>query len=148
MPALFVPIFNIYKLHFINKFVVFLRLKILSNYTMKSIYPVLLAALLFNCTSKENDALRYEKETHLKNIKQLTFGGDNAEAYWSYDNTKLVFQANNPEWETECDQIFYMDDEENTTNLKGERVYGREVIYSFLYILQKFTLFFFLYSLS
>ena len=80
---------------------------------MKSIYPVLLAALLFNCTSKENDALRYEKETHLKNIKQLTFGGDNAEAYWSYDNTKLVFQANNPEWETECDQIFYMDAEEN-----------------------------------
>ena len=92
---------------------VFLRLKILSNYTMKFIYPILLTALLFNCTSKENDALKYEKETHLKNIKQLTFGGDNAEAYWSYDNTKLVFQANNPEWDTECDQIFYMDAEEN-----------------------------------
>ena len=30
---------------------------------------------------------------------------------------------------------YYMDDEENTTNLKGERVYGREVIYSFLAII-------------
>ena len=29
----------------------------------------------------------------------------------------------------------YMDDEENTTNLKGERVYGREVIYSFIVII-------------
>ena len=30
---------------------------------------------------------------------------------------------------------YYMDDEENTTNSKGERVYGREVIYSFLAII-------------
>lgn len=88
-------------------------LKFLSNYTMKFIYPVLFTLFLLNCTSEKNDALRYEKETHLKNIEQLTFGGDNAEAYWSYDNTKLVFQANNSEWDTECDQIFYMDAEEN-----------------------------------
>ena len=86
---------------------------------MKFIYPVLLTLLLLNCTSEKNDALRYEKETHLKNIKQLTFGGDNAEAYWSYDNTKLVFQANNPEWDTECDQIFYMDAEENESGFEA-----------------------------
>ena len=36
----------------------------------------------------------YPQEKHLKNIKQLTFGGDNAEAYWSFDSKKIVFQAN------------------------------------------------------
>jgi len=50
----------------------------------------------------------YPQEKHLKNIKQLTFGGDNAEAYWSFDGKKLVFQATNPAWDLECDQIFIM----------------------------------------
>lgn len=57
------------------------------------------------------DTLRYEQEIHLKNVRQLTFGGDNAEAYWSFDGGKLVFQATNPAWEVPCDQIFIMDDE-------------------------------------
>ena len=48
-------------------------------------------------------------EKHLKNLKQLTFGGDNAEAYWSYDNKKLTFQSNNKAWGVKCDQIFDMD---------------------------------------
>ncbi len=54
------------------------------------------------------DTLSYDGEEHLKNIRQLTFGGDNAEAYFSYDNSKLVFQATNPKWGVECDQIYYM----------------------------------------
>ncbi len=54
------------------------------------------------------DSLRYEGETHISNIRQLTFGGDNAEAYFSFDDSKLVFQASNSEWGAECDQIFYM----------------------------------------
>ena len=54
------------------------------------------------------DSLLYPQEKHLKNIKQLTFGGDNAEAYWSFDNQNLVFQATNEEWGTECDQIYIM----------------------------------------
>ena len=56
-----------------------------------------------------NDSLRYPQEIHLKNVRQLTFGGDNAEAYWSFDNEMLVFQANNPAWDVECDQIFLLD---------------------------------------
>jgi len=56
-----------------------------------------------------NSALRYEDEKHLTNIKQLSFGGDNAEAYFSFDNSMLVFQANNPDWNTNCDQIFLTD---------------------------------------
>lgn len=43
----------------------------------------------------------------LKNVKQLTFGGNNAEAYWSFDDSKLVFQSDYADWGNECDQIFY-----------------------------------------
>ncbi len=53
--------------------------------------------------------LHYEEEKHLVNIKQLTFGGDNAEAYFSFNNEKLVFQSNNEAWGLECDQIFVFD---------------------------------------
>ncbi len=54
------------------------------------------------------DQIHYSQEKHLKNIKQLTFGGDNAEAYWSFDGKSIVFQSNNKEWGLECDQIFTM----------------------------------------
>ncbi len=47
-----------------------------------------------------------QTEKHLKNIKQLTYGGDNAEAYFSYDDKFLSFQGNNPKWGLQCDQIF------------------------------------------
>lgn len=50
--------------------------------------------------------LAYEQETHLKNLKQLTSGGDNAEAYWSFANDKLIFQRTNPDEDLDCDQIF------------------------------------------
>jgi len=55
-------------------------------------------------------------EKHLKNIRQLTFGGDNAEAYWSPDSKFLTFQSNNPKWGLECDQIFSMNIEEAANN--------------------------------
>ncbi|MCI0532338.1 MAG: hypothetical protein L0Y74_10410, partial [candidate division Zixibacteria bacterium] len=32
-------------------------------------------------------------EPHLKNIRQLTFGGENAEAYFSSDGRRLIFQS-------------------------------------------------------
>lgn len=47
-------------------------------------------------------------EKHLKNIRQLTFGGDNAEAYWSPDGKWLTFQSNYSKWGLQCDQIFTM----------------------------------------
>ena len=47
-----------------------------------------------------------EKETHLKNVHQLTYGGDNAEAYFSFNNRNVVFQSNNEKWGVHCDQIF------------------------------------------
>lgn len=45
-------------------------------------------------------------ESHLANIRQLTFGGENAEAYWNTDCTKLTWQAKVPGYPD--DQIFEM----------------------------------------
>ena len=57
----------------------------------------------------EADSLRFAGEVHLRNIRQLTFGGNNAEAYWSEDGTELVFQSEWSELTTQgCDQIFVM----------------------------------------
>ncbi|GAB1403876.1 hypothetical protein MASR1M74_10540 [Lentimicrobium sp.] len=51
--------------------------------------------------------IHYPQEKHLKNIRQLTFGGDHAEAYFSSDNSMIVFQAKNQSWNAPCDQIYY-----------------------------------------
>lgn len=45
-------------------------------------------------------------EKHLKNMVQLTFGGDNAEAYFSPNGKKICFQSNNKAWGLQCDQIY------------------------------------------
>ena len=56
-----------------------------------------------------SDSLRFPGEVHLRNVRQLTFGGNNAEAYWSPDGERLVFQSDwgaiNPQG---CDQQFVM----------------------------------------
>jgi Tol biopolymer transport system component len=43
---------------------------------------------------------------HFKKITQLTFGGDNAEAYWSYDGKMVVFQRTSVKDGVPCDQIY------------------------------------------
>jgi Tol biopolymer transport system component len=43
---------------------------------------------------------------HLVNLQQLTHGGQNAEAYWSPDGKRLIFQSTRDK--LECDQIFIM----------------------------------------
>ena len=54
------------------------------------------------------------QEKHLRNITQLTFGGQNAEAYFSGDGKKLIFQSTREPYQ--CDQIF-------TMNLDGSDVH-------------------------
>ena len=44
------------------------------------------------------------EEAHLANLRQLTFGGENAEAYWSWASDALTLQARPPE--AGCDRIF------------------------------------------
>lgn len=52
-------------------------------------------------------------ERHLKNIRQLTFGGENAEAYFSADGKQIIFQSTREPYK--CDQIF-------TMNLDGSKL--------------------------
>jgi TolB protein len=52
------------------------------------------------------DTLHYPEEKHFKNIRQLTFGGDNAEAYFSFDGKWIIFQRTNIKDGVACDQIF------------------------------------------
>lgn len=62
-------------------------------------------------------------EKHFKNLRMLTNGGDNAEAYWSFDDSKLVMQVTNPAWDLECDQIFFFDVEnDDIINTKPKMV--------------------------
>ncbi len=53
------------------------------------------------------DPLLFEGEKHFKNIRQLTFGGDNAEAYFSADGKAVSFQRTSSKDGIPCDQIFY-----------------------------------------
>jgi Tol biopolymer transport system component len=48
-----------------------------------------------------------EDPAHLANLKQLTAGGQNAEAYWAPDGKRIIFQSTRDK--LECDQIFIMD---------------------------------------
>lgn len=68
----------------------------------------------------EEGSLAAPGETYFRNLRQLTFGGQNAEAYWAFDGSALVYQAR-----TEgmgCDQIFLLDLEsmESTLVSTGE----------------------------
>ena len=68
---------------------------------MKTIALVLLIAV---CAGAQD--LRTPPEKHLRNVRQLTFGGENAEAYFSSDGKQLIFQSQRDK--LKCDQIFIM----------------------------------------
>jgi TolB protein len=46
-------------------------------------------------------------ENHFQNLRQLTFGGENAEGYFSFDEKRLIFQSTRDSFK--CDQMFVMD---------------------------------------
>ena len=56
-----------------------------------------------------------ETESHLRDVRQLTFDGENAEAYFSFDGTSLVYQRKPPEGG--CDQIYSLDLATSETSL-------------------------------
>lgn len=51
-----------------------------------------------------------EDEVHLGDVKQITFGGENAEAYWSWGGDQLILQARGglAGEGQQCDRIFRM----------------------------------------
>ena len=63
--------------------------------------------------SSQTPDLALPQEKHLRNVKQLTFGGENAEAYFSPDGQKLIFQSTRDG--RQCDQIY-------TMNIDGSEV--------------------------
>src|SRR4026207_1633200 len=70
--------------------------------------PILAVAVLFSgslATTQDNQ-LVLPNEKHLRNLKQLTFGGENAEAYFSSDGKQLIFQSTRDGHG--CDQIYTM----------------------------------------
>ncbi len=92
---------------------------ILSGFLFAACEPASPPAETYN---PADDVLRFDGETHLRNIRQLTFGGNNAEAYWSSDGSQLVFQSDWSEINNQgCDQIFVMN--ANGTALEGENKY-------------------------
>ena len=46
------------------------------------------------------------REPHLQNLRMLTDGGENAEAYFSFDGRKIIFQSARDSGS--CDQIYTM----------------------------------------
>jgi len=78
-----------------------------ANLTPMKKYICILVALFFGLSvMAQVDTVQFEGETHFKNVQQLTFGGDNAEAYWSFDSKRIIFQKTNPKEGIVCDQIF------------------------------------------
>ena len=60
----------------------------------------------FSLVTAQENSPAVAGEKHLRNIKQLTFGGENAEAYFSFDGKKLIFQSKRDG--RGCDQIYRM----------------------------------------
>ena len=95
---------------------------------MRILYIAVLSIVVFSCkndtqkttvtektaeeTTASKNPLIYPEETHFKDLRQVTFGGDNAEAYWSFDDKQIVFQSNNAKWNVGCDQMFLMNVDE------------------------------------
>ncbi len=84
--------------------------------TYLAIHPVLVS-LLLGCafgvleaqsSQPAGESLTDPRETHFGNIRQLTFQGENAEAYWAFDGSKLIYQST-PEPGVGCDQIYVLD---------------------------------------
>src|SRR5215510_15698039 len=80
--------------------------------------------------TKRSSSSSSNVERHFKNVRQLTFGRQNAEAYFSFDGTKLIFQSTN-NWMKDsfaatlqpaseglgCYQMYVMDLESETIRL-------------------------------
>ncbi|RMH64389.1 MAG: hypothetical protein D6677_04855 [Calditrichaeota bacterium] len=83
---------------------------------MNKLFGLALLSLLFlmACGQKQSaesrkavaDTMRFPQEKHLKNVRMLTNGGENAEAYFSFAEDQLIFQSTHGQYK--CDQIFTM----------------------------------------
>lgn len=72
------------------------------------------------------DPHRDTREAHLRQVKQLTHTGSNAEAYWSWDGQRIIFQSTRDGHA--CDQIYLMNadgsDQHRVSSGKGRTTCG------------------------
>ena len=106
----------------------------------RAILAVAVAFLMFNVpfTAQNQTVQPHPKETHLRNVRQLTAGGENAEAYFSFDGKQIIFQSTRAPYK--CDQIFTMNIDGSSVKMvstgKGRTTCGyflpdaRRIIYS------------------
>lgn len=81
---------------------------------MKKLYSVCLVIIsVASMAAAQGGKVTFDGERHLKNVKQLTNGGENAEAYFSSDSKQLIFQSKRDG--RGCDQIYRM-------NIDGSKV--------------------------
>lgn len=112
---------------------------------LRPVFSALAAAtLLTGCAASQapaNTAVQpssVQAERHLRNIRQLTFGGENAEAYFSFDGTRIIFQSTRDG--ARCDQQYTMkidgSDLRRVSNGEGRTTCGffspdgREIVYA------------------
>ena len=67
---------------------------------------IFFSALMLTACVEQTEEYKVDGEKHFTNIRMLTHGGENAEAYLSFDEDKLIFQSTHGE--LKCDQIFTM----------------------------------------
>ncbi len=77
-------------------------------YILLVLLPVIRVAAQGTAAGKPvvSDSTHYALEKHFANVQQLTFGGDNAEAYFSFDGQWLIFQKTSSKEGIPCDQMF------------------------------------------
>lgn len=105
---------------------------------LKTIFFFTLLLLNAGYVSAQTPQAAVAGEKRLANIKQLTFGGENAEAYFSSDSKKLIFQSKRDG--TACDQLYTMNidgtDLKKVSNGKGRVTCGyfhrngKKIVYS------------------
>lgn len=104
----------------------------------KYIFTSFLIIAHFVAATAQTNEHRVEGEKRLTNIRQLTFGGENAEAYFSFDGKKLIFQSKRDGHG--CDRLYTMDIDgsklKQVSNGKGRvtcgyfHKNGKKIVYS------------------
>ena len=97
-----------------------------------------------NSVRTYGDTLIFSDEKHFNNMRMLTNGGENAEAYFSFDGKRIIFQGYGNNNNFKCDQIFMMNvdgsDLHQISNGKGRTTCsyffpdGRHILYSSTYL--------------
>lgn len=88
-----------------------------------------LLTILLSCQKNTGETFTFSGEKHLQNLRMLTDEGENAEAYFSFDEKKLIYQSTHGPYK--CDQIFTMNLDGSARRLVSTG-YGRTTCAYFL----------------